>query len=47
MWEEKLNGIEGGAIGDCSSNCGGRKIPDGDCSRATVLELDVLFSAVE
>ena len=41
MWEEKLNGIKGGPIGDCSRNCGGRKKPDGHCSRATVLELDV------
>jgi hypothetical protein len=42
-WEEKLNGIEGSAIGDCSSNCEGRKKADGKCSR--VVMLDVLLSA--
>jgi hypothetical protein len=46
-WEEKLNGIEGSAIGDCSSNCEGRKKADGECSRVIVLELDVPLSAVE
>ena len=41
--EEKLNGIEGSAIGDCSGNYEGRKKADGECSRVVVL--DVLLSA--